>query len=612
MKSHEHLVFRFGEFTLVPGERRLLRNGEPVALTGKAFDMLTVLAENAGHLVGKDALMERVWPGVVVEEVNLSVNVSAVRKALGRSADDDGWIETVPRKGYRLNVPVEVSDAATIAAAPKSRPRSTGPLSRRAAVVGLVAVLAAGAYAWRAGQGGGNAYASVAVLPLTADAPGNEYLAQGVSDAAINSMAGIPGLRVMPRASAFRFKGTADPVRAGRDLGVAAVVAGSVAQDAAGVRLQLELIDVARGSQVWGAAYQGKPDELARLQGRAHADLLGALRASPAQGVAAGRPPATRNAEAYRAYLQGRFQWSQRSEKALQMAVAHFKRAIELDPEFAPAHAGLADALTTLGYLGWMAPINTFPAARPHALRALELDPSLADAHASLGYIKLYFDWDWRGAGEEFQRAITLDPRNPVSHQWYATYLLAAGRPDEAFREIQVAQGLDPLSLAINTDIGFHHYYSGRYEDAIRQLRAVQGMKPDFALAHLWLGRTYVELGRHEEAFKELAQLDGRLAEWSVLAAARGYAYGTAGRTAEARAVLAELDVLAQRRFVTSYGRALVYAGMNRREEAFAWLEKAFEERSHWLIWLRLDQRWSNLRGSPQFDALVERMRYPP
>ena len=325
----------------------------------------------------------------------------------------------------------------------------------------------------------------------------------------------------------------------------------------------------------------------------------------------AARAPAA-GSQAYQAYQRGRYLWSQRSEAGLLGAVKELRSALDLEPGFALAHAALADAYTTLGYLGHLPPVASFPLARPHALRALEIDSSLADAHAALAYIRFYFDWDWRGAEEEFRKALALAPNNPVSHQWYAAYLLAAGRSSEALAEVQTAQRLDPLSLAINTDIGFHYYYSGRYAEAEQQLKSVLVMKTDFLLARLWLGRTYIALGRLDEAIAEFGQMETQArGEWPVLLAARGQVYGFARRDSEAEAVLRRMDDLSRSRFVTSYGRALVYAGMNRKDDAFAWLDKAFDERSHWLVWLRPDLRWRNIRDDPRFDALIERLRYP-
>jgi DNA-binding winged helix-turn-helix (wHTH) protein len=492
MKGHEHPLFRFGDLVLVPSERLLLRNGQALAIGGKPFDLLVALVQNAGHLLTKEELLARVWPGLVVEEVNLSVNVSALRKILAQSPGGAEWIETVARQGYRFNARVEVSDAAT---------------ENLAKLRGV----------------------------------GDSYALRG------------------PQAPVAR------PTRARWfAVGAALVLALAIA-----------------------IAYRALKDA--------------PLPVSPSGSVAA-----------YQEYLQARFHWNKRSESSLRRSIGHFRRAIELDPRFALAHAGLANAHTTLGYLGHAPPVSTFPVARPHALKALELDPSLAEAHASLGYIKFYFDWDWAGAHEEFRRALALNPADPVSHQWYAVYLLAAGRSDEALREVQAAHRLDPASLAINTDIGFHHYYNGRYPEAIAQLKTVLGMDRDFALAHLWLARAYLQAGYVDEALAETAFLENHpLRDWPVIVAARGFAFGVAGKPDEARAALDRMKALSEQRFVTAYGVALIHAGLGHRDEAFQWLEKAFDERSHWLVWLRLDPRWKNIRDDPRFAAMVERLKYP-
>ena len=628
MKPHEQAVFRFGDFVLVPGERLLLRDGKPLALTGKAFDLLATLVRQAGHLLTKDELLSAVWPDVVVEEVNLSVNVSALRKVLGTAPGVVEWIETVPRQGYRFNAAVQVGDLATTQLAPPaeialspvvegaSHVGGARPQLSRRSVAWLLGGLSATAVAGVAGASwlsGRAPYRSVALLPFTVDAAPNTYLADGLVEGVINGLTRLPGLRVTPRASAFRFKDAiGDPVGAGRALEVAVVVTGSLAQHGDGIRLQVELVDVARNAQVWSTAYQVAAADLPQLEMRVMRDLAGAMqvRLPGAERVDLARQP-TPDAQAYQAYLQGRYLWSQRSETSLQGAIAQFRRAIDLDTRFALAHAALADAHTTLGYLGYLTPVSTFPIARPYALKALELDPSLAQAHASLAYIKFYFDWDWEGARQEFARAIELNPNDPVSHQWYAVYLLASGHPGRAFDEVQLAHRLDPLSLAINTDIGFHHYYNGRYPEAVAQLQSVLAMKSDFLLAHLWLARALLEMRRFDAALAETAVAESKARDWSVLVTARGFTYAMAGMTSEAQAVLREMDALARQRFVTSYGIALVHAGLGHKDEAFSWLDRAFEERSHWLVWLRLDPRWKNLRDDPRFATLIEKIKYP-
>ena len=628
MKPHEQAVFRFGDFVLVPGERLLLRDGKPLALTGKAFDLLVTLVRQAGHLLTKDELLSAVWPNVVVEEVNLSVNVSALRKVLGTAPGAVEWIETVPRQGYRFNAAVQVGDLATTQLAPPAeialspvvegaaRVAGVPPQLSRRSVAWLLGGLSATAVAVVAGArwlGGRAPYRSVALLPFTVDAAPNIYLADGLVEGVINGLTRLPALRVTPRASAFRFKDTiGDPVAAGRALDVAAVVTGSLSRSGDGIRLQVELVDVARSAQVWSTAYQVAATDLPQLEVRVMQDVAAAMQVQlpGAERADLARQP-TPHPQAYQAYLQGRYLWNQRSETSLQGAIAQFRRAIDLDTRFALAYAALADAHTTLGYLGYFTPVSTFPIARPYALKALELDPSLAQAHAALAYIKFYFDWDWEGARQEFARAIELNPNDSVSHQWYAVYLLASGQPGQAFDEVQLAHRLDPLSLAINTDIGFHHYYNGRYAEAVSQLRSVLAMKSDFLLAHLWLARVLLAMRQFDAALAETALAEAKARDWSVLVAARGFTYGMAGMTREAQAVLRELEALSRQRFVTSYGMALVHAGLRQIDEAFRWLDRAFDERSHWLVWLRLDPRWKSLHSDPRFAALVSKIGYP-
>jgi DNA-binding winged helix-turn-helix (wHTH) protein len=460
MRTGEDRVFEFGDFILSPKERLLLCDGKPIPLTAKPFDLLVALVRRSGHLVSKDDLLRTVWPDTVVEEVNLTVNMSALRKVLDRGCNGKKVIQTVPTRGYRFVVPVKTRDAAV-------------------------------------------------ALELQ------------------------------------------DPSRE--------------------LRMQL-------------------PDR---------------ERLPPVALV-------TQNADAYRAYLQGRHQWSQRSEEGLKRGIESFQRAVYLDPRFAGAYSGLADCYAALGYLSYVTPAEAFTAARRHATKALEMDATLAEPHATLGLVKLYFEWDWPGADAEFQRAIALDTDYAPTHEWYSIYLLAAGRAAEAFREIQLARRRDPLSLPINSDLGFHHYYTGRYDEAVKQLKFVLQMDRNFPPAHLWLGRTFQELGMFDDAVAEFRQVEAVLREWPVSIAARGFVAAAAGRTGEAREILAELERLASRRFVTSYGIALIHAGLGQNDAAFASLDEAFEERSHWLVWLRLDPRWNKLRPDPRFVELVSRLKFPP
>lgn len=440
-------VFEFGAFTLDPVERLLLSRGQPMRLTPKTFDLLVTLVRHRGRLMTKDQLLDEVWPKVFVAEINLSVNISALRKCLGHERGRQSFIQTVPKRGYRFVAPVKVRSGAT-------------------------------------------------TLFLR------------------------PGARRLPRRSPAR-------------------------------------------------------------------------------------------EDALRAYLQGRHHWSRRTADGLEKATQHFWRSLAFDAGFALAYAGLADVHAAQGYLSYVAPTEAFSAAARHAATALDLDDTLAEPHASLGYVKFYNAWDWTGAEIEFRRAIALDRSKAAAHQWLATFLLAAGRPDEAHDEIERARAREPLSLAINTDLGFVHYYSGRYEEAVKQLDAVLEMNPEFPAAHLWLGRSLQELGRHSAAIAAFRRVDEQMKGWSVSIAARGHVQATAGQPAAARETLAELRQFATRRFVTPYGIALIYAGLGEVDAAFSWLEEAFEERSHWLVWLRLDPRWRNLWTNQRFPQMVARLNYP-
>ena len=609
MNAHEAESYAFGQFVLIPRERQLRRDGVPVPLAAKAFDVLVALVRNHGRLLSKEALLQEVWPGVIVEEVNLTVNISAIRKALGGD-ETDNWIETVPRHGYRFRADVNQG----VAALPEKHARMLirawpARMAILAAVAGLAMVVL-----WRTALHRPSAeFASVAVLPFAADSGANADVADGFTEETINRLAAAKAVRVAPRTSASRFRDSAvDPQAAGRALGVEAVVTGRVALRDDALDIQVDLVDVARGAQAWGERYHGRASDLPHFQTRVAQDLLRAAGAALTQDQARQVAKSlTQNADAYRAYLKGRFYWNLRTEEGLGKAIQEFERAVLLDHGFAAAYSGLADAFTTLGFLSYRSPAASFPVAKRHARRALELDPSLAEPHASLGYVKLYYDWDWKGAEAEFKRALELNPAYPVTHQWYSVFLLAAGRPDEAFKEILLAQERDPLSLPINTDVGFHHYYNRRYDAAVKQLIAVLEMKSDFPLAHLWLGRTYQELKQYPRSLDEYRQAGEKLGDWPVVVAARGYVSAASGRSSEALQDLASLEKQAHTRFVTSYGIALVHAGLGDKDAAFAWLDKAFSERSHWLVWLRLDPRWDSIRSDPRFEQLVARMGFP-
>lgn len=319
----------------------------------------------------------------------------------------------------------------------------------------------------------------------------------------------------------------------------------------------------------------------------------------------------TTNSDALRAYLRGRHGWAQRSESEMRQAIEHFHEATALDAGLAVAHSGLADCYVTLGKASLMPPAEAFPAARRHAIKALELDPGMAEPHASLGFVKLYFDWDWPGAEAEFQRAVAADPHYSVSHEWYSVFLLIIGRSVQAMHEIQLAHRLDPLSVAINSTLAFHQYYAGNYQEAATHFGMILEINPEFSPAHLWLGRTYQELGLFDQALEQFQWVEERSPHWSVVVAARGFLAGLMGRKPDALQALTEMEDSASRSFVRPYSMALVHAGLKDNDSALNWLKVCFEQRSSWLVWLRIDPRWNNLRSDSRFSDLITSMRFP-
>ena len=454
-------------------------------------------------------------------------------------------------------------------------------------------------------------YSSVAVLPLknlSGDST-QDFLADGLTDALISDLTHVRGLRVISLTSSLRYKGATKSLsQIAKELKVETVVEGSMMRSGDRVRISAQLVEAASERSMWSDSFDRDLSDILATQREISRIIAGRISASltPEEQSHLARLPRV-NSAAYLAYQRGRFYWNQRTEGALKLGIEQFTLALEAEPTYALAYSGLADCYTALGYGSYLAPKDAFPKARAAAEKALEFEPSLAEPHASLGYVHLYYDWKFADARTEFQRSLELNPSYATAHHWYSVYLTAMNQPKEARREIELAQDLDPLSVAISTDMGFEQYYSMDYEPATKQLKSVVDMNPKFFLAHLWLGRAYQQRKMYAEAIREYEQT-GSLREWVPTIAAIGNVYGLMGKTDDARKVLAHLDEISRERYVTSYGVALVHAGMGDKEQAFAKLERAFEERSHWLVWLGLDPRWEGLRADPRFGELMRRI----
>jgi TolB-like protein len=462
----------------------------------------------------------------------------------------------------------------------------------------------------RTGQEERNAIAVLPFVNATAD-PENDYLSDGITEDLITALVQVRGLRVPARTSAFRFKGSNEDIRKiGEQLNVATLLEGNVRKSGNKLRITAHLVNAADGYTLWAQTYERDEADVFAIQDDLCRTIIDTLkvRLTEKQEIqtARGHP---RNAEAYHLYLKGRYFWNKRTEPDLKKAIAYFQQAIDAEPTDALAYAGLADAYNMLAYNCYMAPVDAFPKAKRASAITLELDTELAEAHASLGYTRMYFDWDLPEAQEDFRRAIQRDPNSVNARHWYSVLLTAMGRPKEAHDQIALAQQLDPLSVPIMTDTAFELHYNRQNEQAIRQLQSALEINPNYPLAHFWLGRVYASQELYDQALAEFEAGGPALREWQPMLAARGYLYGVWGRRAGALRVLEGFTSLARRgHFVTSYGVALVYAGLNEIEQAFAWLEKAYEERSHWLVWCRFDPRWDTLRSDPRFMALLRKV----
>jgi DNA-binding SARP family transcriptional activator len=460
---------------------------------------------------------------------------------------------------------------------------------------------------------------SLAILPLanTSADPEAEYLSDGITESIISNLSQLARLRVMARSTVFRYKGReTDPQEVGRELGARAVLTGRVLRLGERLVIRAELVDASDGAQLWGGQYDRDFSDVLAVQEEIARRISESLRlklTGEEQAQLAKRH--TDNTEAYHAYLRGRYCWNKRTEEGLRKSIEYFRQAIEMEPTYALAYAGLADAYTVLGSFGIsaLAPREAFPRAKEAAARALEIDETLAEAHASLAFCLESYDWDWAAARREFARAIELKPDCTTAHHWYGLeYLTSVGRLDEAFAEIKRAHELEPLSLSINTDYGFLPYLMRQYDRAIDEYRKALELDQNFVYTHWKLGLAYEQKAMYEEAiaeFQKAVALSGGSPQAVVLL---GHAYAVSGRRKEALKVLDELRELSEQRYVSSYRVAAIHLGLGETERAFEWLERAVEEHDAWLVWLKVDPVLDALRPDPRFADLLRRVGLTP
>ncbi len=655
MSRSEKRIFEFGPFSLDVAEHTLRRDGRPVPLRPKVFDTLLALVERRGHLVGKDELMQLLWPDQYVEEGNLNKTVSLLRLALGEGGNGDRYIETVPTRGYRFVADVRavsggggaelvietppraslVVEGETDHEAAAVSPQSTDKLRRRfeskaapalpyyVSAAAVIVALAAVAYFYfnrnHSPIPGGEAIDSVAVLPfvnVSAD-PNIQYLSDGISDSIINGLSRLPALKVMSINAVMRYQGKQiDPQVVGRELNVRAVLIGRLSQRGDDLSISTELVDVRDNRRLWGEQYSRKlsdilavQDEIAReISERLRLRLSGEEKKQLAKQY-------TQNADAYLLYNLGNYSFRQNTKEALDKSIESFEQAIKLDPNYALAYAGLARTYQFMASRGFGPTKEYEQKVEWAALKALQLDDTLAEAHAFLGYSK-FSDFDWVGAEKEIKRALELDPKSSQANLAYSHYLTGVGRADAALPYAIRAQELDPMPNP--GELAFAYFMARQYDKAVELYRKALERKPDNAHAHILLGEAYVAKGMPAEGVAEMQKglaLDVSLAKtperwdrYPLLA----YAYAVAGRRDEALKILDEQKRLAKQRYVSPYNFAVIYTGLGDKDRAFEWLTKSVEQRTLPIFRVKSRPLFDPLRSDPRYADLLRRMNLEP
>ncbi len=492
---------------------------------------------------------------------------------------------------------------------PKSRFRTWGFI-----LAGLVvAALAIGISFYLHGNRG-QAIRSLAVLPflnLNAD-PKTEYLSDGITESTINTLSQVPRLRVMARGTVFTYKGKeVDPRKVGRDLNVDAVVTGSINQQENTLIIRADLVQVSDGTQLWGQQYNRNLSDILSVQSDISKEISEQLRVKlTGEEREKLTKQFTNNTEAYQLYLKGRYYWDKRTKEGLKKAVEYFQQAIEKDPKYALAYAGISDCYIVLGDYNFIPSIEATQKASEAAEKALELDDTLAEAHTSLASVH-ELNWKWQEAEKEYKRALELNPNYATAHHWYSVYLANMGRVYEGIAQIKQAQELDPLSMMINKSVGDRYSDARQYDKAMEYYRKTIEMDPNFPTSHEGLGFTYLQKGLYKEAlaeFQKTRDLSGEIPPYLIRA---GIVYAKSGKKDEARKILDEVRQLSEKQYVSPVGIAILYTALGEKDQAFEYLEKAYQERSIRLSYLKVDDAYDSLRSDPRFTDLVKRVGLP-
>jgi len=636
MSEPQAHTFEFGNFRLCAAKRLLLKgDGEAVPLMPKAFDTLLYLVEHKGKVIEKDELMSAIWADTIVEENNLTQNISILRRVLGEKHGENRFIATVPGHGYKFVAEVRQIDAAKKSEPPaladRLQPEAEGQFATDKArttqvktasrfwlialvVFSILGISSLGVYQWRGNikPVADTPIKTVAVLPFkpVVAENRNEALEMGMADTLISKLSGGEDITVRPLSSVRRYVALEqDSLTAGRELNVEAVLDGSIQTSGERIRISARLIRAGDGKQLWAEQFDEKFTDIFAIQDSISERVATALKIR-LRGKE--KKHDTENVEAYQLYMKGSFHASKLILPEAKKGVEYFQQAITIDPNYALPYVGLSRAYLSFSLSGDIPENVAIPKAKAAALRAVELDDTLADSHVAVGMIAFWYDWNWSEAEKRYQRALELDPNNAAAQFLYAHLKSNLGRHEEAVTMGKRARELDPLSLITNSAEGQSLFFAGRSDEALSRLQKTLELDPNFWHAHLVLSMVYTEKGMFAEAVAEADKAAKFSGGNSQAVATKGYALAKSGKPVDARGVLAELQKLSTSRYVAPYNFAIIFNALGENDTALDYLEKAFAEKNVLLVFLKVDPKWNNLRNDPRYKDLLWRIGLQP
>lgn len=646
-------VVRFGVFEVDLRTGEVRKHGLQIKIQDQPFQVLAMLLERPGEVVPREELRRRLWSDDTFVDFDHSLNISInkLRDSLGDSSENPRYIETLPRRGYRFIFPLGpsgpnapgVSSAPGVPSVPSESHRAPAPDSpvprpappagvpapavksafsriRPWLGIGVTCALIFGVIVYLARTRGTDRLTRptgkmlMAVLPfdnMTGNAE-DEYFTEGLTEEMIAQIGRIrpSRLAVVAQTSSLRYRQAQKTVeQIGRELNVDYILVGSVRRAGEQLRIIARLLQVSDQTQLWAETYDRKPADIFAIQTDVAMRVAGALNLVVVPGQASGwTGPSTTNMDAHEAYLLGRYFLSRRTRESFEKACQNFEQALRKDPKYALAYAGLADCYNLLGGYDFLSAGEAFPKAKAAATRALQLDDSLAEAYTSLGFSSVHYDWDWAAGERNFRRAIELNPNYPIAHFWYAEFLHAMGRYEQALAETQRARELDPLSLSLRDIAGWTYLSMRQNESAIEQFQDAHRVDPNWAKAYFSLAFAYARKGDMPRAFSEIEQVRKINVDPETLHAYLGYIQALAGNKEEARRSLAWLEEYSKRNRVSGYSIALIHVGLGEKNQALRSLESALEQRDNWIIWLGVNREWDDLRPDPRFQKILSKI----